>query len=214
MPPDSAADSHLDPESQMPRWATLAPPQIARSKIKLLFAAVWTVTLIVAAVLVLLPVEPRSYKILFCLVALVPFGNQIALNVRHPIINNYRSSASTRNIAYFVTLVIAVLVAFSAYYYFEHHPRSIYWPLANAIVALALLPYPFILFPLARILDTWAAQGILHHLCPNCHYDLRASPDPKGPHLPQCPECGTVIKHEAPNSKLETSSKTEEESSI
>ncbi len=38
-----------------------------------------------------------------------------------------------------------------------------------------------------------AARGAQQGLCPHCHYDLRATPDPTGPRLSVCPECGRKV---------------------
>ncbi len=35
-----------------------------------------------------------------------------------------------------------------------------------------------------------ARRAAREGLCVHCHYDLRATPDPAGPRLAVCPECG------------------------
>jgi hypothetical protein len=62
--------------------------------------------------------------------------------------------------------------------------------LFTGLVALLIL----IIATLARALNSipsLAQRRIPKGLCPHCGYDLRATPDPAGPRLACCPECGT-----------------------
>ena len=65
----------------------------------------------------------------------------------------------------------------------------------------AAVPYWFIalLFAIAPAIDIYVRvrrhRRIAHDLCPNCGYDLRATPD-------RCPECGTEVGEKALTSKL------------
>jgi hypothetical protein len=50
-----------------------------------------------------------------------------------------------------------------------------------------------LLFAIAPALAAWRwrrPRPRPTHECPACGYDLRATPDPAGPRLPACPECG------------------------
>ena len=74
----------------------------------------------------------------------------------------------------------------------------------HAIEAIIPLWFPIVvtlILPLCWV-RRWrklrvAARRVRLGLCLQCGYDTRATPDPNGPRLPQCPECGreTVAPH-------------------
>lgn len=59
------------------------------------------------------------------------------------------------------------------------------------LCVLLLLPFWFYV-AVGRFRRARAARRLARGLCPTCAYDLRASPEPGGPLLDRCPECGTA----------------------
>jgi hypothetical protein len=64
--------------------------------------------------------------------------------------------------------------------------RSVIVPIWFLVVLFALPPF---LSPILR-----RRRRIRRGLCVRCGYDLRATPQPGGPLLARCPECGRVTK--------------------
>jgi len=64
-------------------------------------------------------------------------------------------------------------------------------PYSSGRILWITIPYWLLLgvmslLPLLRLLMWWRRRGRMAGLCPNCGYDLRATPD-------RCPECGTIV---------------------
>ncbi len=68
-----------------------------------------------------------------------------------------------------------------------HQYQLVFMPFWACLVLFAAIPALWLISFKPRQRKRRLRAG----LCPNCGYDLRATPDPNGPQFDRCPECGT-----------------------